>query len=279
MRPRTTIAWPETPDAAGDAGPATGCFALSEGGEVEVAAWGRPPHAAPTLLLLHEGLGCVALWRDFPVRLAVATGCGVVAYSRLGYGASSPVALPLPLTHMVDEARSVLPQLVRAIGPATFSLFGHSDGATIVAHYLTGDADPRLAAAVLIAPHFFVEASNLAAIRKTREAYEAGDLRARLAKYHGDNVDGAFYGFAETWCDPAFRDWDMRYEIERWHHPVLFIQGRDDPYGSSAQAAAAGHSPCCRVAELDGCAHAPHLEQPRATLDLITTFLAREAAP
>ncbi len=260
------------PGAAG-AGPVRTMLPLNGGGEIEVAAWGPPPHETDTTILLHEGLGCVALWRDFPARLSAATGNGVVAYSRLGYGASSPITPPLPLDRMAREARCTIPQLIAAISPGTFSLLGHSDGATIAAHYLAGDPDPRLLRAVLIAPHFFVEPSNLAAIARTRDAFETGDLRQRLAKYHGPNVDGAFYGFAETWMAPAFRDWDMRAEIARWRHPVLFIQGNDDPYGSKAQAEAAARSPETAVVNLDGCAHAPHLEAPDVTLPLIANFL------
>ena len=256
-----------------DANPVRTMLPLDGGGEIEVAAWGPPPHEADTIILLHEGLGCVALWRDFPASLSTATGNGVVAYSRLGYGASSPITPPLPLDRMAREAHHVIPQLLAAIGPRKFSLLGHSDGATIAAHYLAGDPDPRFERAILIAPHFFVEASNLDAIAATREAFETGDLRPRLAKYHGSNVDGAFYGFAETWLAPTFHDWDMRADIARWRHPVLFIQGNDDPYGSKAQAEAAALSRAARVVNLDGCAHAPHLEAPDVTLALITDFL------
>lgn len=259
--------------------PARAMLPLDGGGEIEVAAWGSSPEKAATIILLHEGLGCVALWRDFPARLSKATGCGVVAYSRLGYGASTPVAPPLPLDRMALEAQTVLPQLLDAIAPRKFALVGHSDGATIAAHYLAGEPDARVDRAVLIAPHFFVEDTNLAAIRATRDAFEKGDLRGRLAKYHGANVDGAFYAFAETWLAPAFRSWDMRAEILRWRHPVLFIQGNDDPYGSEAQATAAGRSSHCRVVNLDGCAHAPHLEAPDVTLAVIVDFLARGAPP
>ena len=264
---------------AADGAPMGSRLPLEGGGEIEVATWGPSPDGTATILLLHEGLGCVMLWRDFPSRLAEATGCGVVAYSRLGYGASSSIVPPLPVDHMAREAQSVIPQLLAAIAPQKLALIGHSDGATIAAHYLAGEPDARVDRAVLIAPHFFVEDTNLAAIRATRDAFEKGDLRGRLAKYHGANVDGAFYAFAETWLAPAFRSWDMRAEIPRWRHPVLFIQGNDDPYGSEAQATAAGRSPHCRVVNLDGCAHAPHLEAPDVTLAVIVDFLARGAPP
>ena len=266
------------PGDVGDA-PVRAMLPLDGGGEIEVAAWGPSPDEAPTIILFHEGLGCVALWRDFPIRLSNATACGVVAYSRLGYGASSPVTPPLPLDRMALEAQMVMPQLLEAIAPRKFALVGHSDGATIAAHYLAGGPDARLDRAVLIASHFFVEGSNLSAIRATREAFETGGLRDRLAKYHGANVDCAFYGFAETWLAPAFSNWDIRAEIRRWRHPVLFIQGTDDPYGSKAQAEAAGRSPLCRVVNLMGCAHAPHLEAPDATMTLIDDFLTEGAAP
>lgn len=274
IMPERSIAFPARCDEA----PRRAHLAV-DGGDIEVATWGPAPAEAPSLILLHEGLGCVDLWRDFPARLARATGRGIVAYSRLGYGRSSPVTPPLPLDRMAREAERVLPRLIDALAPRQFALIGHSDGATIAAHYLAGSPDPRLERAVLIAPHFFVEASNLAAIRATRDAFETGDLRHRLARYHGPNVDGAFYGFAETWLAPAFRDWDMRADIARWRHPVLFLQGNDDPYGSPAQAQAAAASPLSRITNLDACAHAPHLEQPDVTMSLITAFLAKGAAP
>lgn len=242
-------------------------------GRLECAAWGAAPHEAPTIVLLHEGLGCVTLWRDFPKQLADATGCGVFAYSRLGYGASDPVSPPLPITRMGDEARIVLPELLEMIAPRQLIILGHSDGGTIAAHYLAGETHSALRGAVLMAAHFYCEPSNTNAIRSTMAAYETGDLRRRLAKYHA-HVDGAFYGWADTWLDPEFAAWDMHSEIARWRYPVLFMQGRDDPYGSVGQAEAAETSAHARAVWIDDCAHSPHLEQAECTLGPIVKFAA-----
>jgi pimeloyl-ACP methyl ester carboxylesterase len=125
-----------------------------------------------------------------------------------------------------------------------------------------------------MAPHFFCEPSNVKAIRATSEAYGNGDLRTRLAKYHAD-VDGAFHGWAATWLDPEFANWNVRDEVQHWRHPVLFIQGRDDPYGSEGQADAAAASPCADIHWLDDCAHGPHLERSSETLAMISGFVAR----
>lgn len=244
------------------------------GGEVEYATWGPPPDKTATIVLLHEGLGSVTLWRDFPAKLCAATGCGVYTYSRLGYGTSAPVRSPLPITRMADEARDVLPSLIDAIAPEELILVGHSDGGTIAAHYLAGETHPSLKGAVLMSPHFFCEASNIDAIRDTSVAFKEGDLRRRLAKYH-DDVDGAFFGWADTWLNPEFATWDMRDETQRWRHPVLFMQGRDDPYGSPAQADAAAMAPETDVVWMEQCKHSPHLEQPAHTLELINGFVAK----
>ncbi|MFY0613275.1 MAG: alpha/beta hydrolase [Hyphomicrobiaceae bacterium] len=251
-------------------------FAVADDRFVECAVWGPPPSQAPTIVLLHEGLGCIRLWRDFPGKLAEATGCGVFTYSRLGYGQSDPIAPPLPVTRMADEARDVLPALIEMLAPTSLILIGHSDGGTIAAHYLAGETHPALKAAVLMSPHFFCEPSNVAAIKDTCAAYRDGDLRSRLAKYHAD-VDGAFYGWADTWLDADFGAWDMRDEIVRWHHPVLFVQGRDDPYGSGGQAAAASLSAHAEIVWLEDCAHSPHLEQSARALALLQRFIDKIA--
>jgi pimeloyl-ACP methyl ester carboxylesterase len=252
-------------------------FPLAAESFIECAAWGPPPSQAPTLMLLHEGLGCIELWRGFPSLLSQATGCGVFTYSRLGHGNSSILTLPQPLTRMADEARNVLPALIDAIEPEKLILVGHSDGGTIAAHYLAGDTHPALKAAVLMSAHFSCDPSNVAAIRDASAAYAKGDLRKRLAKYH-TNVDAAFYGWSSTWLDSEFSSWQMSDEIERWRHPVLFAQGRDDPYGSEAQAEAAARSRHAEIHWLDNCAHNPHLEKSEEMLRLISNFVSKAIA-
>ncbi len=246
------------------------------GATLEARVWGPPPGAAPTIALLHEGLGCVAMWRDFPARLAAATGWGVIAWSRQGYGRSDPCALPRPLDYMTIEGERVLPQVLDAIGFRRGVLLGHSDGASIAALHARATQDHRLRGLILIAPHFFVEDCSIAAITTARNAYAAHDLRARLARHH-DHVDAAFRGWNDAWLDPGFRGWDVTGALRHIETPVLAIQGLDDPYGTRAQVDVieAEMKASSEVHLLEDCRHAPHLEHPETVQGLITGFLAR----
>ena len=244
--------------------------------DLEYRMIGPRPDRAPALVLLHEGLGCVSMWRDFPDRLARATGCGVFVYSRQGYGGSSACRLPRPLTYMQIEGETVLPELLGAIGFSEGFLIGHSDGASIAAIHAGTHRDRRLRGLVLIAPHFFTEATGLAAIVETAAAYERGDLRARLIKHHGKNVDGAFWGWNRAWLDPGFRQWNLTAYLPRIDLPILVIQGTDDQYGTAAQIDAVIRN-CpgpVTVKLLSGCGHSPPREQPEATLAAIAEFVA-----
>ena len=243
---------------------------------LEYACWGPAPEAAPTLVLLHEGLGSVEQWKTFPKALVKATGFGVMAYARAGYGRSDPVPLPLQLDYMTREAEDVLGGVMDDLGINKAVLLGHSDGATIAAIYAGSVSDMRVRGVILIAPHFFTEANGLAAIRAAGAAFETGDLRAKLAKYH-DRVDCAFGGWFGAWSDPGFADWNVADVIDHWRIPVLAIQGRDDPYGTVAQITEIEeriYSPLDTLI-LQDCGHAPHLEQPQATLQGIAEFCAR----
>ncbi len=237
---------------------------------------GPRPDEAPTLVLLHEGLGCVGLWGDFPDKLQKATGCGVVIYSRAGYGQSSPVALPRPLTYMHDEAREVLPTLLETIGFRRGLLVGHSDGASIAAIYAGTHQDHRVGGLVLIAPHFFTEDPGIASIEQARTAYETGDLRPRLARWHAD-VDNAFKGWNGAWLDPGFRQWDITEPLAYIRVPILIVQGADDQYGSVKQIEAAERECYCpvEVTLLPGVKHSPQREAPDAALQAISAFVAR----
>jgi pimeloyl-ACP methyl ester carboxylesterase len=246
-----------------------------EGKRLEMAWWGPGPEAAPTLVLLHEGLGCVALWRDFPERLAAATGCGVFAYSRLGYGRSDPVPLPRPLSYMHDEALSMLGRVLDAAAIRRCVLVGHSDGASIAAIYAGGVQDFRVRGLVLLAPHYFVEDISIEAIARARDAYAQGDLRARLARYH-DHVDVAFHGWNGAWLDPGFRTWDITEYLAHIRVPMLQLQGMADPYGTAAQPRAAEQAGNCTIETVmvPG-GHAPHLEATAQTLSAIADFTRR----
>lgn len=202
--------------------------------QLEYRMIGPRPDEAATFVLLHEGLGSVGLWGDFPLRLADTTGLGVFAYSRAGYGLSSPSALPRGVTFMHEEARDVLPHVLDAIGLRRGILLGHSDGASIAAIYAGSVADHRVRGLVLLAPHFFAEEFGIAEIGRVREAYQTTDLRAKLAKWHRD-PDNAFYNWSGPWLDPAFRKWDITEELAYIRVPVLIVQGADDQYGTLRQ--------------------------------------------
>jgi pimeloyl-ACP methyl ester carboxylesterase len=241
---------------------------------LEYRMFGPRPDAAPTLVLLHEGLGCVGLWGDFPARLAEATGLGVFVYSRAGYGRSNDVPLPRPLTYMHDEARVVLPVLLDAIGFRRGLLVGHSDGASIAAIYAGSIEDHRVSGLVLIAPHFFTEDEGLKSIAEARTAYAQTDLRARLARWH-EHVDTAFCGWNDAWLDPGFRSWDITAELAYIRVPILIVQGEADQYGTVRQIEAAQRECYCpvEVALLPGAQHSPQREAPEPTLRAIVDFV------
>ncbi|HSR76092.1 MAG TPA: alpha/beta hydrolase [Xanthobacteraceae bacterium] len=244
--------------------------------QLEYRSIGPRSNAAPTLVLLHEGLGCVALWNDFPERLAAATGLGVFLYSRAGYGASSTIALPRPLSYMHHEAREVLPRVLQAIGFQRGLLIGHSDGASIATIYAGSTEDHRISGLVLIAPHFFVEDMGLAAIAQAKVAFESGDLRQRLARWH-QNVDAAFKGWNGAWLDPGFRAWDITDALAYIRVPVAIIQGVDDQYGTQRQIAVAEEECYCpvEVTLLEGVQHAPQRESPDRVVQVIAEFAKR----
>jgi pimeloyl-ACP methyl ester carboxylesterase len=237
---------------------------------------GPRPDKAPTLVLLHEGLGCAGLWADFPEKLSAATGAGVFVYSRAGYGQSSLVKLPRPHSFMHDEARQTLPRLLDAIGFQRGLLIGHSDGASITAIYAGSHQDHRVGGLVLIAPHFFTEDGGIASIVEAKKTYESGDLRARLSRWHAD-VDNAFNGWSGAWLDPHFRKWDITEFLAYIRVPVLIVQGQDDQYGTVRQIEVAQEECYCpvEVALLPGARHSPQREAPEATLKVISEFVTR----
>lgn len=245
------------------------------GVSLEYVCYGPPPSDALTLVLLHEGLGCVALWRDFPQKLAEQTGLGVLVYSRQGYGQSDPVALPRPLDFQTREALEVLPGVLTQAGVRHCILLGHSDGATISAIYAGSVEDHRVRGLVLIAPHFFTEEMGLNEIAKAGIAYSETDLRDRMARYHSD-PDGAFRGWNDAWLDPGFKDWNVTDVIDYIRVPVLAIQGRQDQYGTLAQIEEIESRAYCPVDTLIlDCNHAPHLEASDETLRAVAEFCLR----
>jgi pimeloyl-ACP methyl ester carboxylesterase len=264
-----------------------------DGTLLEVDHLAAPAGAAPglaPLVFLHEGLGSVAMWRDWPARLCAAAGRAGWVYSRQGYGQSSPVAdvrgaprqqpdgsragrlLP---DYMHREALQVLPRLLARLGVRQPVLVGHSDGATIA---LLHAARHPVAACVVMAPHLMVEDIALRAIVQARQAFEAGELRARLARHH-DDVDVAFWQWNDVWLSPAFRAFDIRAEVQAIGAPLLAIQGLQDAYGTLAQLHELQRAvPHARLLELPDCGHSPHRDQPEAVTAAIARWLA-EAPP
>lgn len=238
--------------------------------------WVHPREAGrPTLVFLHEGLGSVGIWRDFPDRVAAETGCGVFIYSRAGYGRSSPVALPRPLTYMHHEGLDVLTHLLEHLDLGPVVLVGHSDGASIALIHAGGTQAPDIVGVVCLAPHVMNEEVCVASIRQAKVAYETGDLRQRLAKLHGDNVDCAFRGWNGAWLDPDFMAWNLEEFLPGIRVPVMVIQGKDDEYGTHVQydsirsKAGAG----AEVVLLDDCRHSPHKDQPEAVIAAIARYV------
>jgi pimeloyl-ACP methyl ester carboxylesterase len=251
-----------------------GFFAI-EGLRLEYQLHTPDQSQALTLVLLHEGLGCVALWKEFPRQLAALSGCRVLSYSRAGYGGSDPCALPRPLRFMHHEGLSVLPKILAAAGIEQAVLVGHSDGASIALIHTGALADSPIQGLVLMAPHVFVEELTVASIRQARDAYAGTDLRQRLQRYHGANVDCAFLGWSGAWLDPDFLAWNLEEYLPTIDVPVLLIQGEEDNYGTLRQLDAIEAQLPGKVERiiLPACGHSPFRDQPEKTLQASAAFL------
>ena len=262
--------------------------------QLEYAWYGPRPEQAPTLVFLHEGLGCVAMWREFPERVVERTECGALVYSRAGYGNSDPIDLPRPVRFMHDEALITLPQVLDSFEVREAILVGHSDGGSIALIYAGGSNPPcidntenkrtlvfhktKLRGLILEAPHVFAEELGIDSIRTIAEEYRNGQLRGRLERYHGKNVDCAFWGWNQVWLDPAFQSWNIEEYLPHIRVPILLIQGEDDQYGTLHQIKAieSGCAEAVRTVMLADCGHSPHFDQPERTLEAITSFLGED---
>jgi pimeloyl-ACP methyl ester carboxylesterase len=226
----------------------------------------------PALVFLHEGLGSVALWRDFPARVAAASGRRVLVYSRFGHGASDLPGAPRTPSFMHDEALDVLPALLERFDLRDPVLVGHSDGGSIA--LIHAGRVGGVSALVLLAPHVFVEDESIAGITAAKQAYEHGDLARRMERHHRD-AGVTFHGWNDVWLSPEFRDWNIEDVLGGIACPVLLVQGKADQYGTLAQVAAIerGIAGAVQTVVLD-CKHVPHAERPDETLAAVTRFLA-----
>jgi pimeloyl-ACP methyl ester carboxylesterase len=247
-------------------------FAEIDGHRLETA-WVAPARPGlPTLVMLHEGLGSIALWKDFPQRLAARTGCGTLIYSRYGHGASTVLDGRRPVGYMHHEAEIVLPAVLRRFDIRRPILFGHSDGGSIALIY-AGFRPDDVAGLILEAPHVFVEDLTVASIAAVKEVYRSTDLAGKLRRYHQD-VDRTFWGWNDIWLDPRFKLWNIEDYLPKIRCPILAIQGRDDEYGTRAQLdAIAAATPATAVILLAACGHSPHRDQGEATLEQSAAFV------
>jgi pimeloyl-ACP methyl ester carboxylesterase len=249
-----------------------------DGYRLEHRLIGRPPGGQPTLVFLHEGLGSVSLWRDFPDAVCERAGCSGLVYSRAGHGASDMRLEARSPCFMHHEALVVLPKVLEACGVEDAILVGHSDGASI-ALIATGMGAVAPTGLILEAPHVFVEALTVTSIRRTADRYRSTDLRDRLARHHGANVDALFEDWTRVWLSPGFASWNIEECLSGIHRPTLVIQGEDDEYGTPQQvsAIARGLGETCEVVMLANCGHTPHVDQRAATGDAMVRFVARLA--
>lgn len=250
-------------------------FIQVRGQRLEAQWYGPMPHEAPTLIFLHEGLGCVSLWRDFPQRLAEATGCGTLVYSRLGYGASGEIPYPFPVNFMHTEGLELLPEVIREAGITKAVLIGHSDGGSIGIIYAGGTPAVPLIGLITEAAHVFCEDITVRSIEQALKLFQEGSLRQKLMRYHGPNTDCAFLGWNGAWLNPDFKNWNIESYLPGIKVPMLAIQGRDDIYGTPLQVESirrlAGKG--AEIIMIPDCGHSPHRDQEAITFNTMKRFI------
>ncbi len=242
---------------------------------IEIKWYGNEPKNRTCLVLLHEGLGCVSMWKDFPEKLAGATNFKVMAYSRMGYGGSDPCSLPRPVGFMHHEGLDVLPEILDRTGIKRCFLMGHSDGGSIALIHAGGAPHPSVRGVITMAAHVFCESLTVKSIEAARQQYLTGTLKQRLLTYHGKNTDSAFWGWNDVWLHPDFRKWNIKTYLPRIKVPVLAVQGEKDPYGTPDQIKAIKNLSGGKtmVEMIPNCGHAPHIEQQTQTLGVVVDFI------
>lgn len=227
---------------------------------------------APVIVFLHEGLGSVAMWKDFPLQIAHETGCHALVYSRYGYGQSDPLLSSRRADFMHQEALQALPELLDKLGVDRPILFGHSDGGSIALIYAGGSKRP-VRGLIVMAPHIIVEDLSIISIQKAKRTYETTALREKLGRYHA-HPDSAFWGWNDIWLDTAFREWNIESYLPRISCPILAIQGERDEYGTMEQIdRIARQAPDVELLKLAHCGHSPHRDQPVAVIEAVTRFV------
>jgi pimeloyl-ACP methyl ester carboxylesterase len=252
-------------------------FVAIPGGKIAVE-WKRSPKydsEAPTLVFLHEGLGCIGMWKDFPTAIADATGCPALVYDRLGHGNSDPETAPRSADFFKTEAFEILPAILQAadIAPADVVLIGHSDGGTIALLY-AGRFPVR--GVITEAAHVCVDDISVAGLAAANKAWRDTDLEQRLARYHGANTGAMFTAWSSMWSADWFRDWTIEAALPAITCPVLAIQGEDDEYGAMAQLDAIGKGVSGRVETfaVPNCGHAPHIHARDVVASAMVRFIA-----
>lgn len=246
--------------------------------DIEYQWIGEARRGNPLMVFLHEGLGSISAWRDYPQLLCEAGPFRGLVYSRYGYGRSTPRREPFPPDYLDREAREGLPSFLEAVGAGAEKpwLFGHSDGASIALLYAARFPD-RVAGVIALAPHIFIEDVTIAGLTQARASYQAGELKQRLARHHAD-TDSAFWGWNDTWLHPATRGWNIEYMLPTIRCPVLAIQGAEDEYATMAQLDRLKlFVPQTDLLKLASCGHAPHRDQARVVTMAVVDFVANAA--
>ncbi|MCF6246233.1 MAG: alpha/beta hydrolase [Desulfobacula sp.] len=230
----------------------------------------------PCLIFLHEGLGCTAMWKEFPGLVSQKTNCPALVFSRLGYGKSDASTLPWKLNFMHKEALKLLPEIIKAAKIKNYILIGHSDGGSIGIIFSGSPHATGLKGLITLAAHVFCEQISVDSIFQAKINYENGNLKQGLEKYHEKNTENAFRGWNDAWLNPKFMHWNIEKYLKHIQVPMLSLQGKDDQYGTPKQL----ESIKTKVANigtllLDNCKHAPHSEQTKIALDLIARFISK----
>lgn len=247
-------------------------FARIQGRRIEYEF--LPAGAAPVIVFLHEGLGSLTTWRDFPQSIARATACGTLVYSRHGHGQSDRLTTPRRVDFLHEEALQALPELLEGLGIERPVLLGHSDGGSIALIH-AGGAERPVAGVIVLAPHVMVEDISIGSIREAGRQFATTDLREKLARHHAD-AEATFRGWNEIWLDPAFRSWNIEEFLPRIACPVLAIQGEDDEYGTMEQIERIARlAPDAELLKLPRCGHAPHRDQPETVIAAVSGFVGR----